>query len=196
MAEAAPRAATYADLEVVPPNLVAELLFGDLVIHPRPAPRHAIAITELSASLSGPVRHGRGGPGGWIFMIESELHLGDDVVVPEIAGWRRERLPELPDTANLTTPPDWACEVLPRSTEPYERGPKRQIYARAGVGFLWLVNPRARLLEAFALVEGRWLLLAALRDGDPASVAPFEAAAFSLGHLWPYDDLSKPPPTD
>jgi Uma2 family endonuclease len=196
MAEAAPRAATYADLEAVPPHLVAEILFGELVTHPRPAPRHAIAITELSASLSGPFRHGRGGPGGWIFMIEPELHLGDDVVVPDIAGWRRERLPELPDTAYLTTPPDWACEALSPSTEHLDRGPKRRIYAEAGVSFLWLLNPRIRLLEAFALVEGRWLLLAALRDDDPASVAPFEAAAFSLGRLWPYDDLSKPPPTD
>jgi Uma2 family endonuclease len=192
MAEAAPRAATYADLEAVPPHLVAEILFGDLITHPRPAPRHATVTTELLYELNGPYGRGRGGPGGWVFLVEPELHLGPDVLVPDLAGWRRDHLAALPGTPWIETPPDWACEVLSRSTEPYDRGPKRRIYARAGVGFLWLADPRAKLLEAFALSGGNWLLIAALRDSEDVSVPPFDAISFSLGLLWPHDAPADP----
>ncbi|MGE3246122.1 MAG: Uma2 family endonuclease, partial [Beijerinckiaceae bacterium] len=117
MAEAATRRATYADLEAVHPHLVAELINGALVTHPRPAPRHAIAAIALGGEISGSFQRRQGGPGGWIFMVEPELHFGENVVVPDIAGWRRERLPQLPDTAYITTPPDWLCEVISPSTE-------------------------------------------------------------------------------
>lgn len=179
--------ATYADIEAAPPHLVAELLGGELVTHPRPSPRHATASLSLVCELIGTYQKGRGGPGGWVFMAEPELHLGDEVVVPNLASWRRENLPALPEAPYLTTPPDWVCEVLSPSTETVDRGVKRSIYAAAGVSYLWLVDPRVRLLEAFALVDRRWSLLATVRDADAVAIPPFEAAPFSLGLLWPFD---------
>ena len=179
--------ATYADIEAAPPHLVAELLGGEWVTHPRPSPRHASASLSLVGELVGPFQKGRGGPGGWVFMAEPELHFGSDVVVPSLASWRRETLPALPDVPYLTTPPDWVCEVLSPSTETVDRGVNRSIYAACGVSYLWLVDPRVRLLEAFALVDGRWSLLATVRDQDDVAIPPFEAAPFSLGLLWPFD---------
>ena len=132
-ADARQRAATYEDLLAVPEHLVAEILFGRLVTHPRPAPRHAVARSALGSVLGPPFQFGRGGPGGWIFMVEPELHLGAHVVVPDLAAWRRERLPALPETAWIEIAPDWVCEVLSPSTERYDRGDKRLIYAEAGV---------------------------------------------------------------
>ncbi len=188
MAEPAARRATYADVEAAPPHLVAELIHGSLVTHPRPAPRHAVAAHRLGNVLGGPFDFGNGGPGGWVFMVEPELHLGENVVVPDIAGWRRERLSVLPDTAFLTTPPDWVCEVLSPSTERYDRGAKRQIYGEAGVPYLWLVDPVTQLLEAFVLTAGKWLLYSSVVGGDEVRLPPFDAAAFSLGLLWPFDE--------
>lgn len=187
MAEAATPPATYADLEAVPPHLVAEILYGSLVTHPRPRPRHGIAGNALTARLTGSFQWGEGGPGGWMFIPEPELHLSEHVVVPDIAGWRRERLPTLPQTAYLETPPDWICEVLSDRTERYDRGAKRRIYAGAGVPHLWLLDPRVRLLEAFQLAAGQWTLLATFGENEEVQAAPFDATTFSLGLLWPYD---------
>src|SRR5438309_10288403 len=121
MAHTAHRAATYEDLLAVPEHLVAEILFGELVTHPRPAPRHSIVVTRLSGIISPPFDLGVGGPGGWIFMVEPELHLAKHIAVPDLAGWRRERLVQLPETAWIGTAPDWICEVLSASTERYDR---------------------------------------------------------------------------
>jgi Uma2 family endonuclease len=187
MAEPAKRRATYADIEALPPNLVGEILFGELVTHPRPAPRHAVASAALHGILDEAFQRGRNGPGGWIFMVEPELHLGAHVAVPDIAGWRRETLPRLPETAWIETPPDWVCETLSPSTENYDRGSKRQIYAAFGVRHLWLLDPRPKLLEAFALDGERWVLLATLRDDEDVSVPPFDAISLPLSDLWPFD---------
>ena len=124
MSTAATRNATYADLEAVPEHLVGEIIFGVLETHPRPAPKHAAAHSALTDELAGPYQKGRGGPGGWVFLIEPELHLGPHVLVPDIAGWRRDRLPHLPKTAYIETPPDWVCELLSPSTENRDRGAK------------------------------------------------------------------------
>jgi Uma2 family endonuclease len=197
MADPAPRRATYADLEAVSPHLVAEIIHGALVTHPRPSPRHGVASNSLAAELTGPFQKGRGGPGGWIFMDEPELHFGDDVVVPDIAGWRRERLQTLPDTAYLTVAPDWVCEIISPSTAIYDRGPKREIYARVGVSHLWHVDPVSQTLEAFQLTAGRWLLVATRVGGEEVALPPFEAVPFPLAVLWPFDEPIDPnaPPT-
>lgn len=195
MAEAAPRPATYADLEAVPANLVAEIIHGALVTHPRPSPRHAVAANVLGSELTGGFQFGRGGPGGWVFMVEPELHFGANVVVPDIAGWRRERLSSLPDKAWIEIAPDWVCEIISPSTEHYDRGAKRQIYGAASVAYLWLVNPVEQYLEAFQLVAGQWLLQTTVAGADEVKIPPFDAAPFSLGLLWPFDapiDASKP----
>ncbi|WP_026381572.1 Uma2 family endonuclease [Afifella pfennigii] len=195
MAEPAKRGATYADLEAVPPHLVGEIIDGELVTHPRPAPKHGAASSALGMKLA-EFQMGGGGPGGWLFIDEPELHLGSDVVVPDIAGWRRERLTALPDTPYMETAPDWVCEVISPSTEAYDRGPKRRIYARAGIAHLWLLDPRLKLLETFALTGGNWTLLGDFSGEDAVSAPPFDAITFSLGVLWPLDAPADTPPSD
>lgn len=193
MAQPKRRIATYADLEAVPPHLTGEILFGVLHTHPRPAPRHATAAGALSSEVTSPFQRGRGGPGGWIFMPEPELHLRPHVIAPDIAGWRRERLPSLPDTAWIETPPDWICEVLSPSTQRYDRTDKLTIYAAFGVAHCWYVDPMLRTLEVFALTGGKWLLAATLKDADPVSAPPFAVHTFPLDALWPFDKPPEPP---
>ena len=176
--------ATYRDVLDAPEHVVAEIIGGTLYTHPRPAPRHALASSRLGIELGGPFDRGRGGPGGWWILDEPELHLGEDVLVPDLAGWRRERMPELPDAAYFTLAPDWTCEVLSASTRKIDLVHKRPIYAREGIPHLWLVDPVERILEAFELREGQWVLIASVEDDDPVSIAPFEAITFSLGGLW------------
>lgn len=183
--------ATYADLEALPANMVGQILFGVLHAHPRPAPRHARAATRLGAELDGPFDRGRdGGPGGWIIIDEPELHLGPHVVVPGIAGWRRERLPRLPETAYFETSPDWVCEVLSPSTSRIDRTDKPAIYAEYRVGHYWLVDPDALTLEVFELSGGRWMLHSTFKESDPVAAPPFSAHTFPLDVLWP----DTPPP--
>lgn len=188
MAEPARRIATYADLEAVPEHLVAEIVDGTLETHPRPRPRHATMANDLSGTLGPPFRYGRGGPGGWIFMDEPELHLEPNVVVPDLAGWRRSRLPVEPETAYVETPPDWVCEILSPSTKRLDRGPKRRIYAEAGIGYFWLLDPTDGELEAFALTGAQWLLLGTVQRGETVSLPPFDAIAFPLDDLFAFDD--------
>ena len=179
------RKATYADLEAVPPHLVAEILRGKLVTHPRPAPRHAEVHFQLGGKLCGPFRDGIDGPGGWRFLTEPELHLGAEVAVPELAGWRLERMPVLPTTAYVETAPDWVCEILSRSTEKYDRGDKSEIYAEAGVRHMWLLDPRVKCLEVFELSGGRWQPMATFTGDAVARAVPFDAIELPLGRLWP-----------
>ena len=191
MAQAIERTATYADLEAAPPHLVAEILYGRLVTHPRPTRRHGGATSALSAMLSFPYQFGIGGPGGWIFVDEPELHLGPHVVVPDIAGWRRERVTEPADKAWFEVAPDWLCEVLSPRTEKYDKGDKRRIYAQYEVGHLWHVDPRARMLETFDRQGSTWLVTGTFFDDDKVNAAPFPEATVSLDLLWPFD--SAPP---
>ena len=182
---AEPRRATYQDVLDAPAHLVAEIVDGALYTHPRPAMPHVLASSRLGGELTGPFDRGRGGPGGWWIIDEPELHLGEDIVVPDLAGWRRERMPEYPDTAYVTLAPDWICEVLSASTRRFDLHGKRPIYARESVAHLWLVDPTDRTLEAFELRAGHWVLIASAKDDDPISVRPFDAITFSLGDLWP-----------
>jgi Uma2 family endonuclease len=188
MAQTAKRAATYEDLLAVPEPLVAEILFGELVTHPRPAPRHAFAASALGSVLGPPFQFRRGGPGGWVFLDEPELHLGKHVAVPDLTAWRREHLPALPDTAWIEVAPDWVCEVLSPLTERYDRGDKRLIYAEAGVAHVWHLNPVLRMLEVLELRDGKWLLLDVFRDNAEVAAPPFAEITFTLGLLWPFDN--------
>jgi Uma2 family endonuclease len=156
------------------------------VLHtlPRPASRHARAASRLGAELDGPFDRGKGGPGGWLILDEPELHLGSDVLVPDLAGWRRARMPELPDTPAFQLPPDWVCEVLSPSTSATDRAEKMPIYARENVGFAWLVDPLARTLEALRLEAGRWVVLGTWRDDAKIRAEPFDAVEIGLAVLW------------
>ena len=179
------RRATYQDVLDTPAHRVAEIVDGTLYTHPRPAMPHALASSALGNDLGNPFQFGRGGPGGWWIIDEPELHLGEDILVPDLAGWRRDRMPDYPDTAYVTLPPDWVCEVLSASTRRLDLQEKRPVYAREGVGHLWLVDPADRTLEAFELHDGQWLLIATAKDDDPVGIRPFDAITFSLGDLWP-----------
>ncbi len=177
--------ATYKDVLDAPPRMVAEIIGGTLHTHPRPAMRHAYAGSSLGYDLSGPFQFGRGGPGGWWIIDEPESHLGSEIVVPDLAGWRRATMPEYPDAAYCTVTPDWVCEVLSPTTRKFDLYEKRPFYASENVSHLWLVDPVERKLEAFELRDGQWLPIATLKEDDQVSVRPFEAITFSLADLWP-----------
>ena len=181
--------ATYQDVLDAPPHKVAEVVAGSLHLSPRPSSPHAMVNFSLGDELVSPYQKGRGGPGGWWILGEPELHFGtaphEDILVPDIAGWRRERMPEFPKVPFFTLAPDWVCEILSPSTRHLDLGKKRDIYAREGVAWLWLIDPEPRTLEAFELQNGHWQKIATLRDDDPVSLTPFDAITFSLKHLWP-----------
>ena len=179
------RPATYQDVLDAPENMVAELIEGALHLHARPAPPHVRAGSSLGVRIGGPFDSGPEGPGGWWILDGPELHLSSDVLVPDLAGWRRERMPALPTTAWFELAPDWVCEVLSPSTRGIDLTDKRRIYAAAGIPFLWFVDPVGRTLEAFALRQGAWTLAAALKDDEEARVPPFDAISFPLSVLWP-----------
>jgi Uma2 family endonuclease len=184
MSDEPPRGeATYADLEALPPHVVGELVGGRLYVSPRPALRHSRAASRLGQRLA-PAERGPGTPGGWILLDEPELHLGRDVLVPDLAGWRRERMPELPDTVGVTLAPDWVCEVLSPSTAALDRTQKMGVYAREAVRHLWLVDPLLQLLEVYRLEAGRWSLLEAHSGAVTVRAEPFEALTLALGDLW------------
>jgi len=178
------RPATYDDLVALPDNLVAEIVGGELHASPRPAPKHARAYAVLGRRIGGPFDDGVGGPGGWWILDEPELHLGRDVLVPDLAGWRRTRMPALPDTAYFSVSPDWICEILSPSTAQLDRAKKLAIYAREGVAHAWLVDPIARTLEVFRLENGRWLILATYAGSETVRAEPFDQIELDLGSLW------------
>jgi hypothetical protein len=188
------RRATYADLEAVPPTKVAELIRGVLHVMPRPAPRHARSSSALTMKIGGPFDLGEGGPGGWWILDEPELHFPDphpeepgdiEALVPDIAGWRRTRMPELPETAYFALAPDWVCEVLSQSTEAVDRDEKMPIYAREGVVHAWLVDPIARTLEAYTLGPDRRWSQPEIHEGRArVRLPPFDAIELDLSALW------------
>ena len=183
--------ATYDDLLAVPDHLVAQLVDGELRVQPRPASAHAQAVSTLGEELGPPFKRGRGGPGGWILLDEPELHLGasaHQVLVPDLAGWRRSTMPEMPHAAFFTQPPDWVCEALSPSTARFERGRTLEIYAEERVSHVWLVDPLGCTLEVLALTtyrgKPRYVNEAFYVDDATVAAAPFEALVWQLGVLW------------
>ncbi|MBK6465320.1 MAG: Uma2 family endonuclease [Myxococcales bacterium] len=186
MGNAARRRATYEDVLAAPEHVVAEVVDGVLRTQPRPAARHARAASSLGGELAGPFDRGRGGPGGWVLLDEPELHLGADILVPDLAGWRRERMPVFPyDAAFFTLAPDWICEVLSPSTAKLDRGAKLTIYARESVRHAWLVDPIDKTLEVLRIESGRWSRVAFFEDTAVVRAEPFDAIELELGSLWP-----------
>ena len=178
------RPATYEDLEAIPPNNVGEIVDGELYVSPRPAPPHARAASKLFGRLEGPFDEGEGGPGGWLLLFEPELHLRGDALVPDVAGWRRERMPVIPKQAAFTLAPDWVCEVLSPSTAVLDREKKMRAYAREGVGYLWLVDPLQQALEVYRLEGSRWSQQGIWKGEVLVRAEPFDALELKLGVLW------------
>jgi Uma2 family endonuclease len=181
--------ATYDDILKLPEHLVGELIDGELFVSPRPALPHAAAASRLggfSNGFDGPPGDGMGGgPGGWCIVDEPELHFGGDVLVPDLAGWRRERMPKIPKAPYFTMAPDWVCEVASPSTERLDRSKKMRIYAIQKVAHLWLVNPLSQTLESYALDGPTWRLLETFTGTDPVRVIPFDTVPLDIKRLWP-----------
>jgi Uma2 family endonuclease len=192
MADPARRRATYQDVLDAPAHHVAQVVAGELHLHPRPAMPHAAAATALGEELGPPFKRGRGGPGGWILLHEPELHLGEDILVPDLGGWRRERMKVLPAAAFTTLAPDWVCEVLSPSTARLDRAGKLPVYAREGVSHAWLVDPLAQTLEVMRLESGRWTLLAVHQKAARVRAEPFDAIELDLAILWADVEASPP----
>jgi Uma2 family endonuclease len=179
-----PRPATYEDIVRLPEHLVGEIIDGDLIVSPRPAPVHALASSSLGVEIGGPFGRGRGGPGGWLILDEPELHIAGNVLVPDLAGWRRERMPSLPDTAWFTLAPDWVCEVLSPSTAVVDRTRKQEIYRLQGVPWLWFLDPVARTIEVLSRSEAAWTVAGTFGGEGEARIPPFDAVAIDVGAMW------------
>jgi Uma2 family endonuclease len=185
MVQSAKRFASYEDILALPAHVVGEIVAGELHVSARPAPRHSMAASAIGEELGPPFKRGRGGPGGWFLLFEPELHLGADVVVPDLAGWRRERMPEVPvDLPYFVLSPDWVCEVLSPSTAAFDRGRKLGVYAREHVSHFWLVEPVSQTLEVLRL-DGSTYRIVQVATGDAAvRVEPFDAIELDLRVLW------------
>jgi Uma2 family endonuclease len=187
MGNPAKRAATYDDVLSAPAHQVAEVIDGELVLSPRPAGPHSVAESALIGELGPPFARGRGGPGGWIILVEPELHLGTDILVPDLAGWQRETMNAVASAPYFTIRPDWVCEVLSPSTERLDRSAKVALYAGAGVSQAWLVNPLQHTLEVLRLsakTPGQWTSLSVFRDDARVRAEPFDAFELDLSILW------------
>ena len=189
------RPVSYRDVLDAPEGMRAEILDGRLVMQARPMPAHDFTSGALNEILRSSFQRGRGGPGGWWIVAEPELHLGDRdfrTLAPDLAGWRRERMPVIVPDRRYDVVPDWVCEILSPSTARSDRMLKMPIYADVGVRHLWMADPVARYLDVYELTDGRWTLVATHGDEGEASVAPFDAVPLPLAELW----LPEPEPEE
>ena len=179
-----------AAFQAVPPEMVAEILDGELHVSPRPARPHTHVASILGGILTLPFMFGRGGPGGWVILDEPEIHLGSrpDKLVPDLAGWRRERLPDAVGgedaLAYYDLAPDWVCEVLSKSTRRIDKREKMRIYAREGVRYVWQMDPLANSLDIFRLEGRNWLLVDSFVGDESVRAEPFEAIELELALVW------------
>lgn len=193
MAQPAPAKSTsYQQLIDLPENLTGEIINGELHVQPRPAGPHTVAQSSLEIDIGSAYHRGLGGPGGWWILMEPEIHFVRDteVLVPDLVGWRRTRMPEIPQDQRFEITPDWVCEILSPSTMQKDRVIKMPVYARHGVPHLWLVDPLAHTLEVFLLQNDRWSVIGRFKETDLVRVAPFEALELALGDLWLKQDLA------
>lgn len=196
-ADAAKQTTTaYEALLTLPGDVVGEIINGSLVVSPRPSGPNIGVASTLGFELGPPYQLGRGGgPGDWWILDEPEVELahGEHHVVPDLAGWRKERMPELPTGHVFTVVPDWVCEVISPASVRRDRVEKLHIYGRFGVGFYWLIDPLAKTLEAFELKDGRWVSVGAFSEAAKVRVPPFDGVELELGALWSQVDKKSEP---
>lgn len=176
--------AQYEDLFALPAHVTGQIVEGVLYTHPRPGTGHALAASGLGEELGPPFKRGKGGPGGWVILFEPELHLRADIVVPDLTGWRRERMPETPLEPFLTLAPDWLCEVLSPSTAAFDRKKKLPIYARDGVRHVWIVEPETKTLEVLRLDGDSYRIILVASEDDKGRFEPFDAIELDVSILW------------
>jgi Uma2 family endonuclease len=189
MPDTAKRQAVYEDLYHIPENTTGEIIDGELIVSPRPRRPHAHSGSSMGAELVPPFQFGRGGPGGWFIYDEPELHLGNHVIVPDLAGWKKERLAGMFDEHRFTVPPDWVCEILSPSSVRIDRLKKMRIFAEHCVPYAWLVDPLAKTLEVYGLESGRWVVLGMYGEDEKVRAEPFVEVELDLANLW----IEEPP---
>lgn len=190
------RSATYADLEALPADQMGQIVGGSLYASPRPPVSHTHATSALMGHVVGPFHLGMGGPGGWKILFRTALHLGGDVLVPDIAGWRLARWPSRLEGNGIAVAPDWVCDVLAPTTEVTERITKMAAYRRAGVAYRWLVNPVLHFVEIYEQTNGFWTRLDAVGGVDDLCAAPFDAITIPLAKIWLHPPTPDPSPTE
>lgn len=175
----------YIQLEKLPESLTGEILNGQLYTHPRPGGRHILVSANLGAELHGPFQKSKGGPGGWWILQEPEVHFSVDkiVVVPDLAGWRKERLPQIPESHKFTIVPDWICEISSPSTESVDKEIKMPLYAEYGVNYLWIIHPLQKTLHAYKRAEAVWQLQGSFSHNDVVNLEPFESIRINVADL-------------
>jgi Uma2 family endonuclease len=179
------RPATLEDLQALPPELKGEIIDGKLYVQPRPRARHARVKAVIVTSTHGAYDLGRGGPGGWWILPEPGIELpGSTEFSPDVAGWRRERLPELPEDEPIRVVPDWVCEVLSPRTRGYDLIKKRPFYARSGVNWLWYVDVEAHTISVSQLRDGEWVEVAVHGDEQRVRIPPFPEVELDLALWW------------
>ncbi|MEW6350538.1 MAG: Uma2 family endonuclease [Thermodesulfobacteriota bacterium] len=195
MGTTAKREATYEDLYRIPEHMTGEIIDGELIVTPRPARRHAEAASSLGGELVPPYRFGRGGPGGWLIYDEPEIHLGKHVLVPDLGGWKRERLNTPPAEHRFMISPDWICEILSPGTARIDRIRKMRIYAEYGVPYAWIIDPILMTLEVFQLESGTWVIRGLHEGRERVRAEPFTEVEIGLANLWmeePPGDATEP----
>ena len=174
--------ATRAELEALPPGVKGEIIDGMLYTQPRPRFRHQSVLLAVAANIDG--AFGRGGAGGWWILPEPGVTLpGSPEFSPDVAGWRRERMPVPPD-GDIDLAPDWVCEVLSPSTRRYDFLVKRSFYARSGVKHLWYVDTEARTVLVSRLVDGAWLEVGTFSQEVGARIVPFDSVELDVTAWW------------
>jgi Uma2 family endonuclease len=185
-------AATLADLDELPIDVIGEIIGGVLYAMPRPRPAHQRTTTLIGGHLANPFDLGGGdGPGGWWILVDPLIALpGAPRVVPDLAGWRRERMPELPD-GTITVVPDWVCEILSPSTAVHDLETKAPHYCKVGVLFLWIVDVDVRTVSAYKRQAGNWHPLGVYSTETDARIGPFEEVPLNVTSWWPPAQGSK-----
>ncbi|MEM5790015.1 MAG: Uma2 family endonuclease [Syntrophobacteraceae bacterium] len=184
MSERTKKKASYEDLYSVPENMTGEIIGGELIVTPGPSRRHVYATTALGNEVGPPYQLGRGGPGGWVILIEPEIGLGEHIIVPDLAGWRGERYPDDEPHNWISVAPDWVCEMLSPGTRRLDRMVKMPIYAQHEVPYLWLIDPMDQTLEVYRLKESEWVVAGLHKEADKVRAVPFSEIEINLTNLW------------
>jgi Uma2 family endonuclease len=184
--------ATIDDLLAIPEaERFHEIIGGELVRKAMPSIRHGGAQAGLLGRLGGPYNRRPGGPrpGGWRFATETEIRFDDsEIYRPDVAGWRRERLPELPDEFPLTVRPDWVCEIVSPSNVRNDVVKKMLTYQRSGVPHYWVIDPIAEALIVYRWTDSGYLLVQSAQGEERVRAEPFDAVSLSVHGLLEGDD--------
>jgi Uma2 family endonuclease len=185
MTEPAIKKAIYEDLFDIPENMTGEIINGELIVTPRPSRRHSIVASSLGYEIGPPYHFGRGGgPGGWVILDEPEVAFGVSILVPDLAGWKKERFPIEEPHNWISVAPDWVCEILSPGTAQVDRTEKMPLYAQHQVSHAWLIDPILKTLEVFKFEPGRWVVLGVYAKSAKVRAEPFSEIELDLGLLW------------